>query len=110
MADYGFCMKLVDIDILSFSSKVIRNIRSANKWFWYVLIDRNIAELRTMCYNQVFSISYNYGISLLNSVWCVCFSSEEIIYVGTQTEEFNRIDFYKSVNQYGLDSVIMIFT
>lgn len=41
---------------------------------------------------------------------CVCFSSEEIIYVGTQAEEFNRIDFYKSVNQYGLDSVIMIFT
>ena len=31
VADYGFCMKLVDIDVLSFSSKVIR---SADKRFW----------------------------------------------------------------------------
>ena len=30
-----------------------------------VLIDRNIAEPRTMCYIHVFSISYNYRISLL---------------------------------------------
>ena len=38
-----------------------------------VLIDRNITEPRTMCYIQVFSISYNYGISLLMlSDVCVC--------------------------------------
>ena len=58
-----------------------------------------------MCYIQVFSISYNNGISLL-----MLFDVGVFFLRRNHLCWNRRIDFYKSVKQYSLDSVIMIFT